>query len=100
MNPPPFLRRCIRLAMREPNPEELARIVEAHLKLMFPSVLDEAKSIIEAFLKKRDQEGKELATDQLLNAIYLLLQKDVPTDEARKELRERLLKPLSGSDAE
>jgi MoxR-like ATPase len=98
--PPPFLRRCIRLAMREPNPAELARIVEAHLKESFPAVLTKAKSIIEAFLKQRDQDGKELATDQLLNAIFLLLQKDVPTDEARDQLRDQLLKPLSGPGAE
>jgi len=98
--PPPFLRRCIRLAMREPNPEELARIVEAHLEKAFPSVLHEADSIIKAFIRQRDTDGKELATDQLLNAIYLLLQKDVPTDDDREKLLNQLLKPLSGPGAE
>jgi MoxR-like ATPase len=98
--PPPFLRRCIRLAMREPNPEELAKIVKAHLEQLFPQVLVEAESIITAFLNQRDQDGKELATDQLLNAIYLLLQERVPTGEARDQLRDQLLKPLSGPGAE
>lgn len=98
--PPPFLRRCIRLAMRDPNPDELAKIVEAHLKQSFPSVLEEAKPIIEKFLEKRDTNGEELATDQLLNAIYLLLQKNVPTDKDREKLRDQLLKPLSGLGAE
>lgn len=98
--PPPFLRRCIRLAMQEPTPEELARIVEAHLKQSFPSVLQDAEAIIKKFLEIRDTEGQEVATDQLLNAIYLLLQKEVPTAEARDRLRDRLLKPLSGSSAE
>lgn len=98
--PPPFLRRCIRLAMREPDEKELARIVEAHLKQSFPSVLQDAESIIKKFLDIRDKAGQEVATDQLLNAIYLLLQKDVPTEEARNTLRDRLLKPLSGPGAE
>jgi MoxR-like ATPase len=98
--PPPFLRRCIRLGMREPNPAELAKIVEVHLKDMFPSVLEEAQPIIKGFLEQRDQDGQELATDQLLNAIYLLLQKDLPTDAARENLRKQLLKSLSGSGAE
>jgi MoxR-like ATPase len=98
--PPPFLRRCIRLGMREPNPTELAGIVEVHLKELFPEVLEEAKSIVETFLTRRDADGQELATDQLLNTIYLLLQKDVPTGKERDKLRDQLLKPLSGLGAE
>lgn len=95
--PPPFLRRCIRLNMREPNEDELAAIVQQHLK--DDNVLQEALPIIQAFLQKRDNEGLELATDQLLNAIYLLQQKGIPTDKARQQLRDKLLKPLSGPDA-
>ncbi|MEO1403963.1 MAG: MoxR family ATPase [Cyanobacteria bacterium J06635_1] len=95
--PPPFLRRCIRLDMREPNEEELAEIVQRHLT--DANILEEANSIIQAFLHQRDQEGKDLATDQLLNAIYLLMQKGAPTQDARDKLRDKLLKPLSGPDA-
>ncbi|MCU0569887.1 MAG: MoxR family ATPase [Oculatellaceae cyanobacterium Prado106] len=67
--PPPFLRRCIRLGMREPNLEELNRIVEVHLQDEFPEVLAEAKSLVDTFLQRRNEEGQELATDQLLNTI-------------------------------
>jgi MoxR-like ATPase len=92
--PPPFLRRCVRLDMREPNKDELAAIVQQHLQEA--DVLEEADAIIQAFLDKRDSEGLELATDQLLNAIYLLRQQGIPTDKARDQLRDKILKPLSG----
>lgn len=92
--PPPFLRRCVRLDMREPNKDELAAIVQQHLQEA--NVLEEADAIIQTFLDKRDSEGLELATDQLLNAIYLLRQQGIPTDQARDQLRDKILKPLSG----
>ncbi|MEM7769094.1 MAG: MoxR family ATPase [Cyanobacteria bacterium P01_A01_bin.37] len=95
--PPPFLRRCVRLDMREPNYDELTEIVRRHLRE--DNVLEDAESIIQTFLSMRDTEGLELATDQLLNAIYLLRQSGIPTDEARGKLRDKLLKPLSGSGA-
>lgn len=95
--PPPFLRRCIRLDMREPNKQELADIVQQHLEM--DEVIKRAEPIIEAFLTQRDQVGHDLSTDQLLSAIYLLLQDGIPTSEARDALRDKLLKPLSGPHA-
>lgn len=95
--PPPFLRRCVRLDMREPNKEELADIVQQHLT--DANVLAESETIIQAFLDMRDEQGRELATDQLLNAIYLLRQSGIPTGKAREQLRDKLLKPLSGPGA-
>lgn len=92
--PPPFLRRCIRLDMRQPTKEELAEIVQQHLQ--DDHILAEVEPILQAFIDKRDTEGQELATDQLLNAIYLLRQPGIPTDKARDQLRDKLLKPLSG----
>ncbi len=92
--PPPFLRRCIRLDMRQPTKEELAEIVQQHLQ--DDNILTEVEPILQAFIDKRDTEGQELATDQLLNAIYLLRQQGIPTDKARDQLRDKLLKPLSG----
>jgi MoxR-like ATPase len=64
--PPAFLRRCLRLTMKEPTKDELVSIVEAHLGA---DTVAQAAEIIDEFVNKR-QKG-DLATDQLLNAIYL-----------------------------
>lgn len=95
--PPPFLRRCIRLEMEEPSPEELAEIVKRHLAVLDGEVLGKAQPIIDAFVEKRSRES--LATDQLLNAIYLLLQEGIPSDQPDNDLLEKILKPLSGPGA-
>ncbi|MEU6031900.1 MoxR family ATPase [Streptomyces tauricus] len=63
--PPAFLRRCVRLELHQPRAAHLEHIVRAHLGE--PDAY--ARALIERFLS-RGTEG-ELATDQLLNAIYL-----------------------------
>ena len=100
--PPPFLRRCIRLDMGQPNPDELAEIVQRHLEALDPDVLSKAQPLIDAFVEKREREA--LATDQLLNAVYMLLQAGTPefTEDDKltdNDLLGRLLKPLSGPGA-
>ena len=92
--PPPFLRRCIRLDMGEPTEAELAEIVKRHLAKLDAEVLTKAEPVIKAFVNKRDRES--LATDQLLNAIYLMLQKGTPDLSAESDLLQKILKPLSG----
>ncbi|HZO74370.1 MAG TPA: MoxR family ATPase [Ktedonobacteraceae bacterium] len=64
--PPAFLRRCLRLDMKPPTKEELASIVESHLGA---DILPLANQLIDEFLQ--EQVKGDLATDQLLNAIYL-----------------------------
>ena len=64
--PPAFLRRCLRLIMQPPDKEKLTKIVEAQLD---SRVLAQAMPLIETFLSRRAKG--DLATDQLLNAIYL-----------------------------
>lgn len=66
--PPPFLRRCLQMELHQPDKDKLARIVEAHLG---PQARNQATNLINDFLKRR--ERNILATDQLLNAIYLLI---------------------------
>jgi MoxR-like ATPase len=66
--PPAFLRRCLQLGLGQPNRDKLARIVEAHLG---PEVRQQAADLITEFLARR--ERNILATDQLLNAVYLLV---------------------------
>ncbi|MGI5403826.1 AAA family ATPase [Streptomyces sp. CA-135486] len=64
--PPPFLRRCVRLALPEPDEDRLLAIVRAHLG---PADLDGNDKLLRAFLARRARG--ELATDQLLNAVFL-----------------------------
>ncbi|WP_128428613.1 AAA family ATPase [Streptomyces cyaneus] len=64
--PPAFLRRCIRLDLPVPDEERLRAIVAAHLG---PELLPEVDDLLQAFLRRR--APGELATDQLLNAVFL-----------------------------
>jgi MoxR-like ATPase len=66
--PPAFLRRCVRLDLPLPDEERLRAIVAAHLD-MDEDALREADDLIEAFLNRRALS--DLATDQLLNAVFL-----------------------------
>lgn len=92
--PPPFLRRCVRLTMQEPNPQELKDIVMAHLGAETAEAA-QAEGLIHEFFEKRKQKDRGgLATDQLLNAVYLLVQEGVPRDA----LIDQLLKPLSSAE--
>ncbi|MBZ6250328.1 AAA family ATPase [Streptomyces olivaceus] len=63
--PPAFLRRCVSLRLRQPDDHHLAEIVRAHLGE--PDAY--AQQLIQRFLSRVG--SGELATDQLLNAIYL-----------------------------
>jgi MoxR-like ATPase len=93
--PPPFLRRCIRLNIQEPDKTELERIVKAHLQLD-DELSEKADNLIEQFLKKR-QNG-ELATDQLLNAVYLVTRENSPTGTTKDDLIDKILKYLDSSE--
>ncbi|GIE28714.1 ATPase AAA [Actinoplanes italicus] len=72
--PPAFLRRCVRLELTAPTPERLARIVEAHLGA---DLARDSADVVQQFLNRRD--GGDLATDQLLNAVFLTSQ--TPPDQ-------------------
>lgn len=80
--PPAFLRRCLQLQIKRPDREKLKEIVRGHLALTIPdddaSNLDpqqrEIAQVVSIFLEIRDNRQKEIATDQLLNALYLLKQ--------------------------
>jgi len=64
--PPAFLRRCVRLDLPEPDEQRLRDIVAAHLG---PSALNDIDDLLREFLDRR--AVGELATDQLLNAVFL-----------------------------
>ncbi len=89
--PPPFLRRCIRLTMPEPDDKRLKKIVQAHFKEE-ADILEKAKPMIEKYQKLQDKG--QLATDQLLNAIYLVTREDFPNMD-KNRLVEKLLQYIS-----
>ena len=103
--PPAFLRRCLRLRMPDPsqNQKALERIVTAHLNrgkdaTVWPRIEDEASQLVRNFVAKGEAETADIATDQLLNAIYVLTREVKPDAEERKVLQDLLLKGLSQDD--
>ncbi|WSQ15484.1 MoxR family ATPase [Streptomyces sp. NBC_01231] len=88
--PPAFLRRCVRLRLRRPDRDRLTDIVRAHLGT--PD--GEAETLITRFLERAG--SGELATDQLLNAIYLTGVAGLDAG-SRAELAEQLMPYLSAT---
>jgi MoxR-like ATPase len=90
--PPAFLRRCVRLDLAPPNHERLTAIVKAHLGAESANRHDD---LVTAFLSRR-QSG-ELATDQLLNAVYLLTHAATEERVTRDHLATLVLRHLSSA---
>ncbi|WP_328334699.1 MoxR family ATPase [Kribbella sp. NBC_00382] len=90
--PPAFLRRCVRLDIAEPDNLRLEAIVKAHLG---EEVLAESAELISRFLHHRS--SGEMATDQLLNAIFVSMHSDLTRSEDRNALAERLLRTLTAA---
>jgi MoxR-like ATPase len=90
--PPAFFRRCLRLDLPDkPSPEHLASIVRAHLGEVDEGLV---KEVIGAFVKR--QEARNLvASDQLLNAVYLITQGSIPTGAEREKMIDLLLRELN-----
>jgi MoxR-like ATPase len=88
--PPAFLRRCVRLEIAKPDAAQLEAIVRAHLG-------DEAfagsADIMSRFLQRRS--SGELATDQLLNAIFVTMHRDTTNAEERRDLADLIIRHLS-----
>jgi MoxR-like ATPase len=87
--PPPFLRRCLRLNIQPPDAEKLAKIVESHLG---GTALTEGTQLIKQFVESRDYG--DLATDQLLNAIYLVTSGSGLGPTTRERMVAQLFSPL------
>jgi MoxR-like ATPase len=86
--PPAFKRRCLRLHIDVPDEDRLLDIVQAHLGALGA---EEIQRMIETFVHRRSQG--DLATDQLLNAIYLLFNEAWP--EGRERLVEKVMQFIS-----
>jgi MoxR-like ATPase len=90
--PPAFLRRCLRVDLPVPSPQQLADIIASHLG---PELASSSQDLIAQFLSRRG-EG-DLAADQLLNAIYLTSHtREEGTNRAR--LAGRLMPFLNRAD--
>ncbi|SEK32322.1 AAA family ATPase [Streptacidiphilus jiangxiensis] len=85
--PYPLLRRCIQLQVTPPDARRLAAMVRAHLG---EDAVASAAGLIGEFLE-RSHDGL-LATDQLLNAIYLTQQVNGASE--RTALADRLMQRL------
>lgn len=90
--PPAFYRRCLRVEMPSPTVDDLKEIVKAHLK---EDNVQAFNDLIEEFANRSDTQAGGLATDQLLNTVYLMKR------DADVEMLKRLLfTPLSNTGLE
>ncbi|MEV7010012.1 MoxR family ATPase [Streptosporangium sp. NPDC051022] len=93
--PPAFLRRCVTLELRQPADEqELAAIVREHLDTLTEERSALVRDLVNRFFDRRTVG--ELATDQLLNAVYLChhAARDATVD--LMDLAEKVMPYLSG----
>lgn len=91
--PPPFLRRCLRLNMRDPNLDDLQRIVKAHLAECDLSD-EQVSNLINSFLTRRDKGKEQLSTDQLLNALFMIVRQREWVGDEKEILVDHLLARL------
>jgi len=102
--PPPFLRRCVRLSIEPPSKGELSKIIHSHLKHYADTLKPESvESLISEFDSRRI-ENQEVATDQLLNAVFLTVAmagtgERTFSEKELRQLRDNLLRQLSGPTA-
>lgn len=95
---PAFLRRCLRLDIEPPRETaELEAIVRAHLgDEVFAQAETTIKGYVAEFFRERDRPDARghIATDQLLNLIYIATQDHRPDDATEQQLRRELLRRL------
>lgn len=95
--PPAFYRRCLRVKMPNPTPESLVPIVRSHFNNLDPGGWTQTEAnlttLIGEFLDKGNKADR--ATDQLLNAIYLMTRDESPSEADMKRLQTLLFKRLN-----
>ena len=89
--PAPFLRRCLPLRMKSPTKEELTRIVIAHFN-QHTAEQEKIQTLIADFIDLQD--GGTLATDQLLNAIFMVTKGRIPATEGKRFVEDELVRQL------
>ena len=95
--PPAFYRRCLRVTMPNPTADSLLPVVRSHFDKAdqngWTQAEDNLTALIGQFLGKGGKADR--ATDQLLNAIYLMTREESPDDEEMERLQKLLFKRLS-----
>lgn len=98
--PPAFYRRCLRVKMPNPTPSSLLPIVQSHFNNADQSGWTQTEAnltnLIDQFLDKGNKADR--ATDQLLNAIYLMTRDESPSEAEMKRLLDLLFRRLSEAD--
>ena len=84
-------RRCLRLDIPVPDPNRLKEILRAHLDGVD---LGQVEELVKDFLRRRDEDNQMLATDQLLNAVFLVTRGAALPDDERKRVLEVLFREL------
>lgn len=87
---PAFKRRCLHVELHTPQKDELVKIVKSNLELD----IDEKDELLELFIDKRTHANDNIATDQLLNAVYLRSKGVDFEDLKQNKLLEKMFKPL------
>ena len=96
--PPAFQRRCLRLDIPQPEKEALSAIVRQRIAFD-PKEEGPINKLINDFLDQRDTQKRELATDQLLSAAYLITKGNLPADATRDELIKLIMRPIGEASA-
>ncbi|GAA2781084.1 AAA family ATPase [Streptomyces showdoensis] len=87
--PAALLRRCIRLELEAPGEEQLGAMIEAHLG---PDAAAAEPGLVDRFLDR--EPGEVIATDQLLNALYLTQHAPRTERVTRERIADMLMQPL------
>lgn len=92
--PAAFKRRCLQIELHSPNKDELIKIVKSNLGI----ALNNNDTLLEVFIEERENANDNIATDQLLNAVYLRAKGLIPEKELNalksNPLLETIFKPL------
>ncbi len=92
--PPAFKRRCLHIELHSPQKDELVKIVKSNLGI----AINNDDALLELFIEKREEAEENIATDQLLNAIYLRAKgiiKNSSLESLKQDpLLEKIFKPL------
>lgn len=98
--PPAFLRRCLRITMPDPaDSTVLENIVGAHFQreasdTKWDQVKETIDPLIVEFAQKLQTKKSSLATDQLLNLVYMVRQSQLSTAASSDQAKEHELKAL------